>query len=240
MPNGYSRSPLLAKGAFIQLTESIAGPIPNVIVFQYNPETLSRKLEPWQPPETSSTPGDTQGQADPQAQPFDPKETIDLVLEFDATDAMEHPEQNPVEAVTGIADRIAAMERLLYPVEENGGLLGDVAALLGGASATVSRTTVPVVLFSFGPNLIVPIRITTYQVEEQAFSPTLYPIRAKCTVSLKVLTDKDFPSTGDNAQTSLAAEIARTAYRFTRAQRDALALANIGNAASSILGLLPL
>ena len=40
MPTGYSRSPKLLKGALVEFSERFIGPIPNVIVFQYNIETL--------------------------------------------------------------------------------------------------------------------------------------------------------------------------------------------------------
>ena len=44
---GYTRSPKLHSGALIQLTRDLIGVIPIVLPFQYNPETLSRKLTPW-------------------------------------------------------------------------------------------------------------------------------------------------------------------------------------------------
>lgn len=240
MSDGYSRAPLLVKGAFVQLTEQIAGPVPNIIVFQYNPAAMTRKLQPWTPPAQNQ--GEQQGgQTDPQVQPFDPQETIDLAIELDAADLLESPERHPGAVVYGVADRLAAFERLLFPASEGDGLLGDLAsALSGSASAAVTRSTVPVVLFAWGPGLVVPVRVTAYSVEEQAFSNTLYPIRAKVTVSLQVLTDQAFPTTGANAQTSLSADIARAAYRFTSTQRKALAVLNTGNALDSILGLLPL
>ena len=50
---GYSRSPRLVRGALVQLAEDIIGIIPNIIPFQYNPETLSRTLTPWNPFERS-------------------------------------------------------------------------------------------------------------------------------------------------------------------------------------------
>jgi hypothetical protein len=239
MGDGYSRAPLLTKGAFIQLTAGIAGPVPNVIVFQYNPETLTRKLTPWQPPAQDAA-AQQGGQSDPQVQPYDPQETIDVAIEFDCTDQLEEPEKHPVAVSFGVADRLSAMERLLYPVTEGDGLLGDlVSSLTGTASAQVVRNTVPVVLFAWGAGLVVPVRLVSYSVEEQAFSTRLYPIRAKVTVSMQVLTDQAFPSSGENAQTSLAADIARAAYRYTSAQRKSLSVLNAGNTLEAILGLLP-
>ena len=242
MSDGFSRAPLLTKGAFIQLTEGVAGPIPNVIVFQYNPETMTRKLTPWQPPAEDAA-AEQGGQTDPQTQPYDPEESIDTSIEFDCADQLEHPDRHPTAARFGVADRLAAMERLLYPVTEGDGLLGDLAASLtasASASAEVVRTIVPVVLFAWGPGLVMPVRLTSYSVEEQLFSTRLYPIRAKVSVSMQVLTDQSFPAAGENAQSSLAAEIARAAYHYTSTQRKGLSVLNGGNTLDAILGLLPL
>lgn len=43
------------------------------------------------------------------------------------------------------------------------------------------------VLFVWGPGRIFPVRVKDFQVEEQAYSPLLYPIRARVTVGLEVL-----------------------------------------------------
>ena len=45
----------------------------------------------------------------------------------------------------------------------------------------------PIVLFFWGPGRIVPVRVTSFSVEEQQYSPLLYPIRAKVNIGLKVL-----------------------------------------------------
>ena len=83
---GYTGSPRLVRGALVQLAEDVIGVTPNVIPFQYNPETLTRTLTPWNPFEVDQT---GRGQVAPTAQPFDPKETITLVIEFDAADVDE-------------------------------------------------------------------------------------------------------------------------------------------------------
>lgn len=238
MADGYSRTPRLTKGALIRLTEGIAGPLPQAIVFQYNPETLSRKLTPWQPPAEDAA-AQQGGQTDPQAQPYNPQEVIDVAIEFDATDQLET--SDPRAVAVGVADRLAAMEILLYPDTDSGGLMTDlVASLTGAPTGAVPRSTVPVVLFAWGTGLVVPVRLTSYAVEEQAFSNRLYPIRAKVTVSMQVLTDLAFPDTGANAQTGLSAEIARAAYRYTMAQRKALGVAGVGHAIEPLLNLLSL
>jgi hypothetical protein len=239
MPTGYSRSPKLLKGALIEFSERFIGPIPNVIVFQYNPETMTRTLEVW----SQSAGGESSASNDTShtAQPFDPPETFTLALELDAADALEKPESHPVAFISGVADRIAAMEMLLYPQVDSllGGLMGSISGALGGASANgassvqpVPRGTVPVVLFAWGPGRIVPVRLTTFSVEEQAYSPLLYPIRAKVNMGLKILTPKDFPT----CNRKLSEDLAITAFNFTRKQKEVLAAAN---SVESILGMLP-
>ena len=249
MPTGYSRSPKLLKGALIEFSERFIGPIPNVIVFQYNPETMTRTLEVW----SQNGGGDSSASNDTShtAQPFDPPETFTLAMELDAADALENPAAHPVAFISGVADRIAAMEMLLYPQGDSllGGLLGSISVSVGGAGASVGgaagaaagavqpvpRGTVPVVLFVWGPGRIVPVRLTSFTVEEQAYSPLLYPIRAKVNMGLKILTPKDFPT----CNRKLSEELAITAFNFTRKQKEVLAAANMANSVESILGMLP-
>jgi len=251
MSTGYSRSPKLLKGALIEFSERFIGPVPNIIIFQYNPETMTRSLEVWNPTPRTQT-GTSEGQAATAeetaatAQPHDPPETFTLGLELDAADALENPESHPVAFVSGVADRIAAMEMLLYPQGESllGGLIGGISASLSGginaggsaaAATPVPRGTVPVLLFAWGPGRIVPVRLTSFSVEEQAYSPLLYPIRAKVNIGLKILTpEKDFPQPRTFTQ-----DLAVAAFNFTRKQKEVLAAANLANSVESILGMLP-
>lgn len=242
MTNGYSRSPLLLKGALIEFSERFIGPIPNIIIFQYNPEKLSRTLSVYNPFQADEqTPG-APPKIQVDAQPGDPSETFNLVLELDATDELE--KGDPIAVVTGVADRQAALEMLLYPQEGSllGDLLGSISDSLGGGGAggdagaeAAPRGSVPVVLFVWGPGRIVPVRLTSFQVEEQAFSPLLYPVHATVTVGLQILTDKDLT----NLEDSLSKDIAIAAFKFTRTQKQVLAAANLANAVESILGMLP-
>ncbi len=231
MPTGYTRSPKLLKGAFVKLSEEFLGPVPNIIVFQFNPETVSRTLTP------SSATGKEGGRwgEETTAEPFDPGEEFNLKLELDATDALEEPESHPVAVISGVADRIAAMEMLLYPVGDS--LLGEALPSLFGSGDAVPRGSVPIVLFVWGPGRILPVRLTSFSVEEQAFSPTLYPTRASVTVGLQILTEQAFKKLG--RKLSASEEFAITAYRYTRKQKEALARANIANNVESILGMLP-
>src|SRR4030095_3194379 len=160
----YTRKPLLLKGALIEFSERFLGPVPNVIIFQYNPETMTRTLEVWTPGGGATTTGnDTTGthNASQTAQPHDPPESFTLALELDAADALEEPEKHPIAFLSGVADRIAAMEMFLYPQEGSlfGGLVGGVKPPVpSGGVKPVPRGSVQVVLFVWGPGRTGPVR----------------------------------------------------------------------------------
>ncbi|MCG8327021.1 MAG: hypothetical protein MI974_05010 [Chitinophagales bacterium] len=248
MASTNPRSPLLLKGAFVEIGNGLVGPIPNVIIFQYNPEQLSRNLKVYIPPparsnrekEPQECPDEKETQAN--ARPIDPSETISLTLDLDAADALEQPASHPIAVATGIADRLAAFEQLLYPKGEGllGGLVADAVATISGADNVLSnqlfRESAPLVLFVWGPGKIFPVRITNYSVTEQAFSPILYPIRAQVNISMKILQPHEMPKSKDK---KIVAEIAAFTYRFYRTQQQALATANVANTVESILGMLP-
>ncbi len=230
---GYSQSPRLLKGALIKFDSPLLIPIPNIIVFQYNPETLTRELRPWQPPEGEDSGG--------VAQPYDPAETFSLTLELDAADELEVGD--PITVLTGVADRIAAFEMMLYPEGGGAGLLTPPSiSLSGGLSISfetdvVPRTTVPVVLFFWGLGRVLPVRLTSFSVEEQAFSPTLYPLRAKVTVGLSVVNPSVYQQ--QDREPNVAEQIAIAAYQYTMVQKQVLATLNLANSIDSILGMLP-
>lgn len=247
MSSGYSGSPKLLKGAIVQFSAPMIVPIPNVIIFQYNPETLSRTLEPYQLPDSKASGSDKAAPAAAATtQPMPPTEKFTLSLQLDASDALESPESHPVAVVTGVADRLAALEMLLYAQDSLGlgfslsisvgGSLGG--GLAGGGSvaaqaAPVPKAKAPTVLFVWGPGRIVPVRLTTFSVDEQLSNPMLYPLRAKVSLGMQVLTDLDFPNP-DTIE-----KLAQACYKFTMTQKRVLALANTANSVESILGMMP-
>ena len=261
MGNGYTRSPKLLKGALIQFSAPMLIPIPNIIIFQYNPETMTRTLTPWAPAQHQITYNDdgtikedklSGEQLNQLSQPFDPQETFSLTLELDAADALEEPGSHPVAVIAGVADRISAMEMLCYPPGAGalGGLLnvsvsvsigaGGISASAGAAADVLPRRDVPIVLFFWGPGRIVPVRITSFSVEEQQYSPLLYPIRAKVSIGLKVLDENHLLNVAGDTSKEAIVEIAKACYKFTQAQKEALAMANLANSIESIIGMLPI
>jgi hypothetical protein len=228
---GYSRSPKIAKGALVQLLPDIVGVIPNIIVFQYNPETISRTLTPWDPFAVDQT---RRGSQAPTVQPFDVQETFsNFKIMLDATDDLE--EGNALAELTGIETRLAALRKL---TQASKGLVGDLIesakSLFGAGEDEARRPTVAPILLVLGPRVILPVRIKTFLVEETLHSPAYYPLHATVTMEIEVLTPDSF-----RCQQDVAGKIAVAAYNFTRLQEDANALLNTANNVDAIRALLP-
>jgi hypothetical protein len=221
MPDtGLSRSPGLQKGALVQVVSGLVDVEYKIVPFQYNPEKLSHTLTTWNPFEVDQT---QRGAQAPNVQPFDPKESFALTLEIDATDDLEDGDPGAVES--GIAGRLAALQQLMLPSEGgNQELLRNARAASGGASDRAIRPTVPVVLFVWGPGRILPVRITSFSVDESLFSPGLFPLQATVSLGLEVLTPDDFKGSVDEA-----ARRAIAAYQLTKQKESGLAEAYVNN-----------
>ena len=230
MPDtGLRRSPKFQKGALVQIVPGLVDVEYKIIPFQYNPEKLSHSLTPWSPFEVDQT---QRGAQSPNVQPFDPKESFTLTLEIDATDALEDSDPAAVEA--GIAGPLAALKKLTLPSEGgNGALARNRSAALGTTSAHAARPTVPVLLFVWGPGRILPVRITSFSVEEALFSPSLFPIQATVSLGLEVLTPDVFKCHPDEP-----AKKAIAAYQFTQQKENERAEAHINNNVDAIRALL--
>ncbi|NOZ51804.1 MAG: hypothetical protein GXP08_01480 [Gammaproteobacteria bacterium] len=175
---GLSSSPRLIKGALVGV--DILNPIASVVVFQYNPYTMTRRLEA-----RAATGGGDQGETLRLSGP--PKETITLSIEIDAVDQLE--EANPLATQMGIYPSLSALEMMLYP-KTAAVIANKIFSLLG--SIEILPTEAPFVLFAWGAKRVLPVRITSFSITEEAYDPTLNPIQAKVELSLSVLSYQDF------------------------------------------------
>jgi hypothetical protein len=229
--NGYPLSPTVLRGALVQILEEFGVPIPNIIPFQYNPARITRSFTPWNPFATSQQ---NQAAQTPLVQPFDPEETYGFDLEFDAADDIEMG--NPIAMATGVASRLAALHKLIAPSK---GLIGDLVgaakALAGSAANQAERPMVPVTLLILGTAIIVPVRVTSLKTEIIELTPNLYPLIAKSTIELRVLTPDVF-----KCKTTTATGVAVAAYNLTKVQEDALAIANLANVGTAIASMIPI
>src|SRR6185503_17981752 len=180
--SSFPGSPRLLKGALIGLDP--VNPLARVVVFQYNPDTMTRRLEP----RAVSAEGD-RGEAFRLTGA--PKETITLSVEIDATDQLE--QANPLATTVGIYPALAALEMLLYP-KSAVVIANTVLSLIG--TVEVIPVEAPLTLFVWGPQRVLPVRLTSLSITEEAHDQLLNPIRAKVELSLTVLSYHDLSMVG--------------------------------------------
>lgn len=231
-------SGFVMKGALVEFMPSfIPLPIPNVIVFQYNPETMTHT---WSQPESAET-------SNPLAVKSMPGETFSFTIAMDAGDEIADGSA-PTAALaqaSGIYSRLAALEMLLYPTSPSSGLIGAVtaaiASALGGGSSgptrTVPQSVMPVTLFIWGAGRILPVRVTELTITEKLYDAALNPTHAEAQVALRVLTPAELVAA--SADDDVLGNLATVAYAYTLTLRQALAVANLANAAESVIGMIP-
>lgn len=231
------------KGAFVQFMPTFLVPLPNVIVFQYNPETMTHS---WTPSAPDTTPS-TDSKPNPLAVKGLPGESFSFNLVMDSSDTIADGSAVTagIATATGLYSRLSALEMLLYPTGSftSNQLLGTVSSALSsalGGSAPAKVTNVPqymmpTVLFVWGPARIVPVRITNLTITEKLYDALLLnPTHAEAQVGVQVLTPDEVAALSDTLK-----EVATVAYDFSQAFRQAMALANLANAAEGIIGMLP-
>lgn len=236
------------KGALIEFMPTALIPLPNVIVFQFNPETIQRTFT--QPAPAGAGSGDaSQPNSNPLAVQGMPGESFELTLTMDANDSVASgaPISGPIAEATGLYTRIAALEMLLYPHGADLSLFGSVSLSVGaggvsadaGAGAEARRIPqmeVPVVLFVWGMFRIVPVRLTSLSITEKLYDSLLRPTQAEARVGLRVLTPQELSA----ASGQPLADLAKIAYEYTQILRQGFAVANLANAAESFAMSLPL
>lgn len=183
MPSDFPGSPQLLKGALAVYQSQTPGSQPSLIVFQYNPEQLRRTLALRTPPRESSNVGAAREDILRVIGP--PVETINLTVVLDATDQLEDPQQNQVVAENGLTPALATLELLLYPATA---LVQQNQTLAGRGEVQISPADLPLTLLVWGKSRIVPVKLTSFSVTEEAFDPDLNPIQAKVELGMQVLT----------------------------------------------------
>ncbi len=157
--------------------------VQRVIVLQYNPETLTRSL---QPQAIGAESGDRLEVLRLKGAPI---ETIKLDAELDAADQLEHPDQNPTTVQLGLHPQLAALETIVYPLSRDVQTNLDLAMV---GTIEIAPTEASLVVFVFSRNRVVPVRLTEFSITEEMFDTNLNPIRAKVSLGMRVLNLNDF------------------------------------------------
>ncbi|MDQ3743680.1 MAG: hypothetical protein M3444_04795 [Acidobacteriota bacterium] len=173
----FPGSPQVMKGAIIGLDPF--NPLASIIIFQYNPDTLTRTL-------TAQTVGGNAAQGEALRLTGPPTENFTVAVEIDAADQLE--KADPLAATLGIYPTLASLEMLLYP---KSALVIANEVLAQAGVIEVIPPEAPLTLFIWGIKRIVPVRLTTFSITEEAFDTGLNPIRAKVSLGLRVLNYQD-------------------------------------------------
>jgi hypothetical protein len=207
----FPGSPRLLKGAIIGADKF--NPLASVIVFQYNPDTMTRKLE------ARTSTGESADRSESLRLAGPPKETITISLEIDATDQLETA--NPLAVATGINPTLAALEMLFYPKSIQ--VIANFAVAQTGFLEIIP-TEAPLTLFVWGPTRVLPVRITSFSITEEAFDTLLNPTRAKVDLTMQVLSYYDLRVSNPGFALFMAYQIAK----------ELMATTNVFNSISNV------
>jgi hypothetical protein len=223
------------RGAFIEFVDTGLIPIPNVIVFQFNPETMTHT---WTQSESANV------TANPLAVKGAPGEQFSFSLAVDALDSIaDGGVSGGLAEISGVATRLAALEMLLFPTgSTKSGLIGTVTGAIGGLLGggggepprDVPKSVIPTVLFVWGPGRIVPVRVVSLTVTEKLYDKLLIPTHAEAAIGLRVLTAEELKADND-----LLAPLAKAAVVYSNGLREVLSIANLVNTADGIVGMVP-
>jgi hypothetical protein len=190
----FPGSPKLMKGAIIGVDP--ANPLASIIVFQYNPEQLTRRV-------TANAAANDGAQGEALRLKGPPKETITLSVALDAADQLERADA--IATVAGLYPTLASLEQLLTPKTLT--MIANEALAHAGMIEIVPPEA-PLTLFVWGAARIVPVRITEMSITEEAFDTLLNPILAKVELTLNVLTYQDLGLLSVGGALSMAHQVA--------------------------------
>jgi hypothetical protein len=209
----------LMKGALIEYGEDFMGPIPNVVLFQFNPESLSRTIQiPSRPTGAASRETSQAGEI--------PVESISLTAHFSAAQGLN--DNHPLARLFGIDHQLAALEKMVRPAGRiSQGLQQAIDSISnaisspkqGNPTQAIPRESYPRILFIWGESRVLPVTIDSMTINEQEYDMFLHPIRAEVSLGLSAI----------NVGHCSDDEIARGALEFTNLAKEERAIANLAN-----------
>jgi hypothetical protein len=177
----FSGAPRLVKGGLVLLDPG-TGDRKRVINLQYNPDSLQRTLQPQGAGADSGDHVETLRLKGPAV------ETIKLEAEMDAADLLDRPDANPDVLLNGLAADLAVLETIAYPSSSN---LQTNRTIASAGTLEILPVQAPLAVFVWSKNRIVPVRLTELSITEEAFDTSLNPIRAKISLTMRVLSVND-------------------------------------------------
>lgn len=236
------------RGALVEYGGDFLGPIPNLVVFQFNPEELARTINiPAAPGTGNAASAKAAAKANEAAGVSGPpNESFTVTAKFSAADDLgKGGAVSAIPRIFGIGPQIAALEKMVYPAGPLSGLLGQaldavgsVSVSGGGVSASAGtktstlpmpRQSVPRILFIWGYNRVLPVRISSMSITEQKFDAFLNPVQAEVQIGLDIL----------NLAKGGSDKIGYGALTYSRGVKDAQAILNLAKAIELAADIIP-
>jgi hypothetical protein len=220
--------PFLLRGALIEYGADLIGPIPNVVIFQFNPESLNRTLKiPERPSGATARERNQSGEKT--------LESVTLKAHFSAADMLN--DDKVLARLFGIGPQLCALEKMVLPSGELEGKLSapidSVGSKVAGknepATQVIPRETFPKTIFIWGLTRVLPVTIDSMQINELEYDHLLNPLRAEVDITLTVnVVDK----CSDDW-------LAKGALEYSTIAKEVQAIANLANTAEQIVELIP-
>lgn len=227
----------MLRGALVEYSGTFLGPIPNIVVFQFNPEEISRTINI--PGAVTDSPTDRARIQESGQTSAPPVETFTLTAHFSAADDLGRGGAvSVIPRLFGIGPQLAALEKMVYPAGPLTGLLGAALDAIGGAlggggaaaaEQPVAREAVPRILFIWGPSRVLPVRIQTLSIAEKQYDALLNPVVAQVSLGLAVAS---LPASSTDV-------IGKGALTYTQVVKDAQSILNLAKAVELALDIIP-
>jgi len=218
---------VLLRGALIEYASDFFGPLPNLVIFQFNPDTLSRNISiPERPTGATSRETSQAGNI--------PVERITLTAHFSAADQLNTG--NIIAQELGIGPQLAALEKMVYPSNLIGELLGEALDKIGDAlglggdddvpKQPIPREKYPRILFIWGKTRVLPVLLESMSITEQQYDSSLNPIQAEVALGLAVASNPDD-------------KVGKGALKYSNLAKEAQAIVNLANTVELSIDLIP-
>lgn len=228
---------MLLRGALVEYGSSFLGPLPNIVIFQFNPEQLARTINIPQRPTRRESAGRVRARGQSCATP---SETFTITAQFSAADDLGRGGVlSAVPRVFGIGPQIAALEKMVYPSNIIGGAIGAALDAIGDAlgggggddepTRPIPPESVPRILFIWGLTRVLPVEIQSMSITEQKFDFLLNPVQAEVQIGLAV---SNLASNSDD-------EIGKGALMYTQTVKEAQAILNLVKAVELAVDIIP-
>jgi hypothetical protein len=221
----------MLRGALIEYGSGLIGPIPNVVIFQFNPESLARTLQIPQRP-TGATQRETTQAGE---KTF---EKIAFKAHFSAANMLN--DDKVLARLFGIGPQLCALEKMVLPSSKLAGLIGAALDAIGDAlgvgggdeppAQPIPREKFPRTLFIWGLTRVLPVTIDSMTITELEYDALLNPLRAEVDLQLTVIA---VDQCSDDV-------LAKGALEYTTIAKEAQAMANLANTAEQIVELIPI